>query len=78
MNTEEVVAKLIKEKQTKDDPKCWLCAKVTKSGKKYSPNICLDCLPSYKQRNYSWKRWSSEDIAELFPGCRSILETGGN
>lgn len=60
------------------DPKCWLCANVTIPNKIYSPNICEKCKPGYKERKYFWTRWTPEDVAELFPGCRSILETGGN
>lgn len=49
------------------DPKCWLCACVTKPGKVYSPNICLDCLPEYQKRKFVFVRATQAEIEELFP-----------
>lgn len=60
------------------DPKCWICATVKKPDRIYGPNICDECLPEYKKRKFVWTRWTAKDIEELFPGCRSILDTGGN
>ena len=64
MSVEEVVSKLIEEKKFKDDPKCWICATVTKSTTEYNPNICLDCLPGYRERKFVFVRPSQEEMEQ--------------
>jgi hypothetical protein len=54
------------------DPKCWLCATVTKPSKIYGPNICFDCAPAYQERKFFFVRASQAEIDELFPTLRNI------
>lgn len=58
------------------DPKCWMCAKVTKPGKTYSPNICWDCKPAYNEKKFSFVRATQAELDELFPTLRNNTEIG--
>lgn len=53
--------------QSRVDPKCWLCAEVTKPKPGYQPNICESCFPTYKERSFCFVRASQQVIDELFP-----------
>lgn len=48
------------------DPKCWLCALVTKPTKIYGPNICTNCLPDYKKRKFIFARQTQQEMEALF------------
>lgn len=79
MSGADETTRIGKSELGKIDPKCWLCGSFVKPlVVRYQPLICEDCRPAYQERKYVWIRWTTEDIAEMFPECRSILETGGN
>lgn len=64
--------KLDPKELSKFDPKCWLCALVTRPSGIYGPNICLACLPTYKEKIFVFNRPTQEEMEELFSTNRGM------
>lgn len=54
------------------DCKCWLCGCMNKPSEIYGPNICLACLPSYKERKFVFNRPTQSEMEELFSTNRGM------